>query len=92
MRKHVEPSRVRSNGTVVTEPKTGLERIAAFRSIVSEKQYAKIDGVMIDLFSASAVLQVYDAISPENQIKFASTNAPFMVMTAFKVIKKVQGA
>ena len=82
-------SRVREGGTVVTVPLTGEQRIGAFRSIVANKQYAKIDGCMIDLFSAGYVVQVYDALSEANQTKYAAMPAPVMVSVAFKVAKKV---
>jgi hypothetical protein len=91
MRKHTEPTRTRQHGTEVTDPKGAAERIAAFRRIVDRCQYAKIDGVGVDLFSASHVVQVYDALNPENQAKYAGTNALFMIIVAFKLTKKVGG-
>ena len=47
-----EPTRIREQGTIVTLPKSKTERIVAIRQIVAEKQYAKVDGCMIDLYSA----------------------------------------
>ena len=41
-------------------------------SIVAEHQYAKIDGVMVDGYSASAIVQVYDALNAENQTRYAA--------------------
>lgn len=86
-----EPSRVRASGTHVTNPSAavdpGLVRITAFREIVERGQYAKIDGIMVDLFSASAVVKVYDAVSPENQVKFRNLHAPRMVRIAFQLMK-----
>ena len=81
-----EISRIRENGTVVTKPKTGAERIAAIRKIVEEKQYAKVDGTMIDLFSASAIVQVYDALHEVNREKFSSMLSGKMAVVAFKLI------
>jgi len=80
-----EPTRTREHGTQVTAPATGQERIAAFRRIVAEGQYAKIDGVMMDLFSASTVLAVYDALNETNREKFSSMPAPKMAVVAFKL-------
>jgi len=91
MKKNPEPTRTRQGGTRVTTPLTGDQRIAAFRKIVEEKQYAKIDGCMVDLFSASAVVQVYDALSPENQKKYAGYTADKMAKIAFGLIKKSRG-
>jgi hypothetical protein len=82
-----EPTRVRNQGTVVTRPKTPEERIAAIRRIVTEGQYAKVDGTMIDLFSASAVIGVYDKLNPENQAKYAAMPAGKMALVAFKLLK-----
>ena len=82
-----EPSRTRPHGTVVTQPSSPNERIAAFRRIVDEGQYAKIDGVMVDLFSASAVIAVYDALNEANRARFASLSAPKMAKLAFKFVK-----
>lgn len=82
-----EPTRVRRQGTVVTRPVTGEERIAAIRRIVTEGQYAKIDGTMIDLFSAGAVIAVYDKLSPEAQAKYATMPAGKMALIAFKLLK-----
>lgn len=87
MGKRSEPSRVREQGTVVTQPTSPDERIAAVRRIVSERQYAKVDGVMVDLFSASAIVAVYDALSEGNRAKFAAMPAPKMAAVAFKLVK-----
>jgi hypothetical protein len=70
---------------------TPTERIAKFREIVQQHQHAKIDGVGIDAFSASAVVQVYDQLSKPNQEKFASFPAPKMTEMAWKLIGKVRG-
>lgn len=83
-----ETSRVRQRGTRVTMAATPDERIAAIRRIVEEKQYAKVDGTMVDLFTASAIVTVYDALNPANKIKFASFPAGQMGLIAFKLLKK----
>lgn len=80
--------RTRQNGTLEWNPINGDERIEAIRRIVTEGQYAKIDGQMIDLFSASHIVGVYDAISPENQQKFAAFPAPRMAQIAFKLTSR----
>lgn len=80
------PTTVRKNGTKVHKPADGAERIAAFRSIVDEKTYAVIDGVMVDLFSASAVVKVYDALSGPNRDRYAAFEAPKMAKIAFALM------
>jgi hypothetical protein len=79
--------RTREQGTVETLPGNGPDRIQAIRRIVEEKQYAKIDGQMIDLFSASAIVKTFDALSPENQSKYSAIPAPTMAKIAFKLMK-----
>ena len=81
----IEPSRIREHGTVVTMPSNGYERIAALREIVSHCQYAKVDGAAIDLFSASAIIRIYDAFNPQNQEKYRNMTAPVMAHVAFKI-------
>ena len=79
-------TRVREQGTVETMSGNGEDRIAAIRAVVDAGQYAKIDGVMMDLFSASLICQVYDALSDENKEKFASYSAPAMAEIAYKLV------
>lgn len=82
-----EASRIRERGTVVTVPESWQERIAAIRAIKDSRQYAKVDGCMVDLFSAGAICAVYDALNEANREKFASLPAPKMATIAFKLIK-----
>lgn len=84
---HVEPTRVRVNGTHVTQPRDGDETIAALRSILARGQYAKIDGVMVDLFTASTIVKVYDAVNDANKIKLARMPIARMASVCFSVLK-----
>ncbi|HDY85878.1 hypothetical protein LCGC14_1774630, partial [marine sediment metagenome] len=70
--------RVRQHGTLETIAGNGKDRINAIRTVVHESQFAKIDGVMMDLFTASLICQIYDVLSNENKKKFASYPAPNM--------------
>ena len=88
MNKTKEITRTRINGTQVTQPKDGLERIAAIRKIVEEHQYAKIDGVMVDGFTASGIIQLYDAISDDNKAKYRNLHVARMADIMWKVSKK----
>jgi len=81
-----EPTRTRKHGTQVTQPANGLERITAIRRIVEQGQYAKVDGCMIDLFSASAIVKVFDALSEANREKYQVMKAPAMAKIAFKLV------
>jgi hypothetical protein len=42
----------------------GIERI---RRIVEEKTYAKVNEVMVDVFSATAIIKVYDLVNDTNK-------------------------
>jgi len=74
----------------VSEP----EVISQLRDIVNKKQNKKIkdpkSGKMmrVDMFSASAIVKVYDAINKSNKDKFGKLSLPKMVNVAFSVIKK----
>ncbi len=78
--------KTRLHGTEETIAGNADDRIAAIRRVVERKQYAKIDGVMIDLFTASIICQVYDALNPVNKQKFASMPARKMADIAFKLM------
>jgi len=81
-----EPTRVRQRGTRVVRPGNSQERIDAIRSIVDKCQYGKVDGTTVDLFSASAIVKVYDALSDQNKAKFASQPVGVMAHMAFRLI------
>lgn len=73
-----------------TEPQV----IQALRSIVEHKQFAQVrhrvrgdKPVKVDLFSASAILAVYDALSPESREKYLKLSVPKMASVAFKLLK-----
>ncbi len=61
--------------------------IDKFRDIVTHHQHAKIDGQSVDAFSASLVVQVYDALSPENQAKYAAMPVRQMIAVALKLLR-----
>jgi hypothetical protein len=85
-----ERTRTRQQGTVVTNPADftdpGLARIDAIRRVVAECQYAKIDGIMVDLFTAYTIFRVYDALNEANQAKFRALPVGKMAGIAFKLI------
>ena len=67
--------------------------IKDLRWIVDNKQNKKIKDpvsgktIRVDLFSASAVIQVYDAINDNNKKKYVTASLPKMVSMAFKLLK-----
>jgi hypothetical protein len=83
-----EPTRVREQGTHVTDSRGDpLARIDAIRAIVTAKQYAKVDGVMVDLFTASAIVAVYDGLNETNRAKYAAMPVGQMGVVAFRLVK-----
>jgi acyl-CoA synthetase (NDP forming) len=58
------------------------------RDIVAKKSAKKINGVMVDMFTASAVVKVYDAINDTNKAKMDKMTVPAMANVAFKLMKK----
>jgi len=83
-----EMTRKRTEGTNVTMSNGDTAiKISAMRDIIANHQYAKIDGLMVDGYSASAIIQVYDALNGENREKFSSLPITKMADIAFKLCK-----
>ncbi len=83
----LEPTRTRKNGTRVTATKDGDQIIAACRSIVANSQYEKINGTMVDLFTASAIVKVYDACNETNQAKLKALPVARIASIAMQLLK-----
>ena len=73
------------------EPVPGVDfdnpKEAQLRQIVAEKQAAKVEGTMVDLFSASAIVSVLDALNETNKEKFLKLPVGRMADIAFKMMK-----
>ena len=63
------------------------EKIDRIRKIVTDGTYAMVEGVLVDLFSASAIILVYDNLGLKNQLRFLSKSVPRMAEIAFKLVK-----
>jgi hypothetical protein len=84
-----EPTRVREGGRQVTRTNGDpAVKLAAFRRIVDEKSFAKIDGYGVDLFSASAVVQIHDALNEQNRARYLALSVPKMADVAFRLINR----
>lgn len=66
----------------------GEEGIDAIRKIVAEKQYAKVNHVAVDLFSAGTLITVYDRVNPESQAKIRAMTVPRAIHVAFKTLER----
>ena len=69
---------------------SGNPKVDALRQIVADKQYAKVDGVSIDLTTANLLLQILDALSPANKENFLGKPIEQMVSIAYKILGKQQ--
>jgi len=66
------------------------ESVGALRQIVADKNAAKVHGILVDLFTASAIMQVYDAVNDANKEKMDTmldTKAGLMKMADFAMTK-----
>jgi hypothetical protein len=84
---HLEPTRVRENGTRNTTTKIGSEIVAACREVKTRGQYAKGNGTMIDLYSASAIIAVHDGLNAANRLKFYALPVATMARVSFALLK-----
>lgn len=67
-----------------TEART---RIDAMRKIVREHQAARVEGYLVDAFTASALVAVYDALSPKARRLFGKPPLPKLVEFCWKEVK-----
>lgn len=64
------------------------DTISKVKAIVSDQQAEKIDGMLVDLTTANAIMTVYNALDKEeNKSKFAALPIGKMASVAFKLIK-----
>ena len=83
-----EPSRVRENGTKNFSTKTDSDKVTACRVILHDKAYAKVNGWMVDHFTASAIVAVYERLNPVNQAKFISASIEKMAIVAYRLLER----
>ena len=69
------------------------EVIQSLRRIVDNKQYEKVKDpvskkkMVVDLFTASAVVKVYDSVNDTNKAKLVTLPLPKLVQLVWKLIK-----
>jgi len=69
-------------------PRRATGWLTAARRIVEAETADMVDGTLLDLFSASAMVQVHDALSPTNQARFAAMSVTKAHEVAFKLINR----
>lgn len=65
-----------------------LPIIDQFRNIVEDRAIGKVNGELIDVTSAHAVVTVYDAINSTARAKFVTLSPRKMVMVAWKLVSR----
>jgi len=65
---------------------TARSRIGALRTIVREHRAARVDGYIVDAFTAQMLVKVYEALSPANREKFGKPNLEKLVNLGWKVV------
>jgi hypothetical protein len=67
--------------------KRGTPRIDRLRHIVEHRQAARVEGLLVDGFTASMLVQVHDALSDANKAKFLALPLRKMVSVGWKCVK-----
>ena len=75
------PRRQREAKDVNSEP----DVISKLRDIVRTHEAAKVDGMMVDVFSASAATQLYASLNFDNRAKMASLPIRKMMTIVHKI-------
>jgi len=82
---------VDTTGITRVETTSGQERIDECRRIVDRKSVRIIDGTIVDLWSASTIIGVFDRLEkPENKAKFLTMGIVSMAHVAYKVIERAK--
>jgi hypothetical protein len=63
------------------------EKMWCIRTVYQHKQAAQINGVIMDGFTASAIIKVYDAVNDQNKEKLKKLSLGRMSDVCFKVMK-----
>lgn len=82
-----ELSRTRMHGRKVHSNLDGPGIVSACREIKETATFAKINGVTVDLFTASAIVAVHDACNDANRVKFLTLPVMKMAQLSFKCLK-----
>lgn len=70
-----------------TNPAPPLRRIGQLQAILAHGQATKVEGYLMDTFTASMLVAVYNALSPKNQDLFDTVPLPALVDFGWKHTK-----
>ncbi len=71
-----------------TPKRPELSIIDQLRQIVEKKSMARIQGSVVDMQSANAVITVYDAINDVNKQKLAAMKVKKMISVSWSILSK----
>ena len=74
--------------SVQEEVELGESVVDKVKQVASKKQAMKIDGVMVDTFTASAISQIYDKVSDANKKKMDKLPITKLANLAMKMMQK----
>lgn len=66
--------------------------VAAARYALAHNSFVMVEGSILDTFSASAMIQVYDRLSERNQAKLAAMSMVQAHTVVFQILEKVERA
>ena len=78
----------KSMADALKEVYLGESVIDKVKEIASKKSAKKIDGVMVDSFTASAISQIYDKVNDANKKKMEKLPITKLAELAFKMMQK----
>lgn len=81
----MERNELARNVRSVKKPSPQLSRIDKLRKVVSDRQANRVDGVYVDMFSASVIVQIYDLLNAENQAKLMALPLKKAATVCFKL-------
>ena len=73
------------SGTALNEESATMKKV---RQVVKKKSMMKIDGMQLDLTTASMISQVYDKVNPQNKKRMDTLKLPGLVNLTMKVAGK----
>lgn len=72
-----------------TTPEKNKEKIQKFQEIVDNKSAQEINNVFVDLFTASCVIQIYNALNDEQKKKLRSLSVQDICTQSLKLARKL---
>jgi hypothetical protein len=86
VRKSVKDAKKKIDESVELDEAASL--IPQLQTIVQDKQHAKIKGMVVDLFTASMITQIYDKVNDANKAKMDKLPLEKLVNIAHKMMKR----